>query len=107
MIKPSKFLADIHSHGVYKEPYLSEVYKQETGLEPAWEQHTVGATNCSVGSFKGLVNEIKTNESDRCSYGYEIAVAIAEQLIPGFTTVCSGRGFQFQEAVGALLKSGY
>jgi len=73
MKKVSEFLKELNSHSVYHEPTTSNRFKEETWFDAPWRRHTVGSVNASVGHFKGLQEEIKGNESDHCSCGYEIS----------------------------------
>lgn len=107
MKKVSEFLKELDSHFIYVEPQLSEEFEKETGEKAPWQKHTVGSTNTSLGQFKGVEKEIKGNESDHCSYGWEIAAACEKEFAQTYTYAhFNGRGFAFRAAIEAIEKVG-
>lgn len=107
MKKVSEFVREIHSHAVYQEPELSREFEKDTGKKACWPTHSVGKTNSTLGKLKGITSEIKGNESDRVSYGYEIANHCEQTYAnssDGMTFY--GRGFSYRASLAALEKIG-
>jgi len=103
-MKVSEFLEKhTESHGIFSEPELSNDFKKKTGHEAPWPKHTVGRTNVSMEELKGLTFEIQGNESNLCSYGYEIA-EFCESKFAGTSEYRGfrGRGRSYRASVEAL-----
>ncbi len=106
MERASDFLAKLDSHGIYEAKELAKDFKASTGLEPCWPTFTVAATLATM-KRRGLGGQLKRVDASRVTYGYEVAVAVAGKLIPGYRTSKLGRGSQFREAVEALKVGGF
>ena len=107
MQKISDFLKDLNSHSIYAEPTLSADFERTFGKKAPWPTHSIGRTSTSTGQFKGVEGELRGKDSDRCSYGYEIAAACEQEFAK--TSEFGnyhGRGSAFRASIAALEKAG-
>lgn len=106
MKKVGAFVKELSSHSIYDHKILAKEFEQETGKKADWPIHTVGRTNSTLGTFKGLEQEIEGNESELVAYGYEIA-AWAEQRFAKNNewSHYHGRGSSFDASVRELEKA--
>lgn len=94
------------SHVIQDAAKLAADYTKATGNSAeGWPTHTVAETRRRLaGDPRG--GEVGGKAQQRVTYGYQLAVYLAEELVPGFRSTKSGRGFAFDEAVDALERAG-
>lgn len=94
------WLEDRDSHTIYKEPATFEKFTSQTGEPHCWPIHSVNSTRLAIANDpRG--GSVEGGGEDQCSYGYEIAYALAEKYA-GFRSEKIGRGFMFYDCLDAL-----
>lgn len=112
MKKPSEWLSDFDSHGIYEAEACEKDFRESCGPlptdpVPVWPVHSVAATRQAIKA-RGVGGIVNGNSRDRVCYGYEIANALAEHYakFSGFRRF-HGRGSQFEASVRALHEAGF
>lgn len=100
----SEFLANVDPWGIYLSEPMKQEFREETGLEPKWPEHTDRQTAKAIHD-RGLGGTMKPTDEKVC-WGYEVAKALARQHAPDYECNKMGRGFAFREAVEALQGAG-
>jgi hypothetical protein len=109
--KPSEWLGELDSHGIYDSRALMARYELETGQKaPGWPEHFPAETRQHIKA-RGLGGEMKTDtpELQLQAYGWEIARALEAALVPKsqqLSHVVEGRGSAYRLCVEALQRMG-
>jgi hypothetical protein len=109
--KPSEWLDELDSHGIYDSTALKARYELETGQKaPDWPEHTPAQTRQRIKA-RGLGGGLKegTPEEQLQAYGWEIARTLEEALVPKsqrLSHVVEGRGSAHRLCVEALQRMG-
>lgn len=106
-IKISDWLSERDGHTIYDSKGLGAKFKELTGYDPAWPEHSQAATVQAIKA-RGLGGELDSNpENKALAYGWEIAEGLASRYAPGVEISPKfGRGSRFRAAVEALRKAG-
>ena len=95
----------VSSHGIYKHKPLAEDFKKCTGEEACWPTHSAEETIADVRGAKAGGSLTMEDAEFPSAYGYEIASALARKYA-NFRSTKMGRGFLFDDCVGALMRAG-
>jgi hypothetical protein len=106
MKKPSEFLKEMDSHGIYQANNLVTRYENETGikLEPKPQFSKMTKTEAKqIFGFGGSIDPSFIGQP--YVGGYSFAMIVANRLKVDFPRTL-GRGFQFRAVIDALEKAG-
>jgi hypothetical protein len=103
-MKPSEFLNDLDSHGIYDDAILRQDYENLVGRPAPWRSHDSEAIRDSIKA-RGLGGSYESTRNGVT--GYEIAESIADELCANRQKIMIGRGSRFREAVDALKLAGF
>jgi len=108
MKKPSEFLGEFASHGIYDANEASQDYEKETGRKAPWPSHSAQELREAIVA-RGLGGELHSERPGVA--GYEMAEAVAKELCSkaDLTTMyrLSGRGSRHREGIAALARAGF
>lgn len=108
-MKPSEWLQEFDSHGIYDATAIAADFTNTTGLEPCWPVHTPKETRAAIRA-RGLGGSFSSkNENQLMAYGYSIARALESKFVPVGKQMSHGfygRGSQFRAAIKALQSVG-
>lgn len=101
--KVHAWLADLDSHEIYNAVGCAEDFRAATGREPCWPTHSVARTKADIEA-RGFGGEVSGQDHDLVAYGWEIAEALADALLPGQCPygMYSGRRKRFDVVLRAL-----
>jgi hypothetical protein len=97
--------ANTESHAIQDDFPLSLSFKEATGFDAPWSNHSIEATR-ELMEDRGLGGTLNAKAPMRLAYGYEIAIACARTFADGYSRTKHGRGSAYWEAVDALVAAG-